>query len=318
MPAAAVGCQIASSWRACLRELNLEWGDLPSKAGHLRGLQLRATPADGGWNIDGRGGQIVAAGLPELEVGAIALRQRERSLFINSADFTQSGGGSAHVSGEVRADDRIDLQAQLNGIDLAPFLSNDWRLRLHGKLTGEVRIQTPLPVRDAVGVSGSLHVVGGQIDALPVLDEIAVFTRTQQYRRIALTNASGDFERDGKRLAVKNLVAEAQGLIRIEGAFTIADAQIDGTFQVGVTPASLQWLPGSQERVFTEARAGYVWAPMRLTGPVDSPKEDLSRRLIVAAGDAVVDKVESTARDAIKTGREAAKGALDYLMPLLK
>ena len=303
---------------AIVRELNLEWGDLPAQSGALRGLELRAKPADGGWDLNGHGGKIVAAGLPSLDVGTVTLRQRARALFINSADFTQSGGGTVHANGEVRFDDRVDIQAQFTGIDLAPFLSNDWRVKMRGQLTGDIRIQTPLPVREAVAVSGELRVLGGQFEALPVLDQIALFTRTQQFRRVALTNASATFSRDAEQLRVTNFIAESQGLMRIEGGFTVAAGQIDGTFQVGVTPASLQWLPGSQERVFTTARAGYVWAPMRLTGPVDSPGEDLSARLIAAAGGAVADKVESTARDALKTGKEAAKGALDFLMPLLK
>jgi hypothetical protein len=93
---------------------------------------------------------------------------------------------------------------------------------------------------------------------------------------------------------------------------------IDGTFQVGVTPASLQWLPGSQERVFTQQRGGYVWTPMRVTGPARKPQEDLSPRLIAAAQRAVIEGVESTVRDTIKSGKDAAKGALDLLMPLFK
>src|SRR6185369_1513325 len=63
---------------ATVKELNLEWGDLPAKAGGLRGLQLRATPVAGGWDINGHGGQINSAGLPSLDVTAISLRQRER------------------------------------------------------------------------------------------------------------------------------------------------------------------------------------------------------------------------------------------------
>jgi len=303
---------------ATVKELNLEWGDLPAKAGGLRGLQLRATPVAGGWDINGHGGQINSAGLPSLDVTAISLRQRERALFINAADFTQSGGGFLHANGEVQFDDHLDLHAQLNGIDLAPFLTNDWRMKMHGQLAGDIRIQSPLPARDGVTVAGDVRILGGQFEALPVLDQIALFTRTQQFRRIKLTSASATFARDAKQLRVTNFIAESQGLIRVEGAFIVAAGNIDGIFQVGVTPSSLQWLPGSQERVFTESRAGYLWTPMRLSGPVDSPKEDLSGRLAAAAGDALVDKAESVARDTIKAGKDAAKSALDYLLPKLK
>ena len=111
---------------------------------------------------------------------------------------------------------------------------------------------------------------------------------------------------------------ESDGLIRVEGGFTVANGVIDGLFQVGVAASSLTLVPGAQERVFTETRGGYVWTPMQLHGPVDGPGEDLSPRLIAAAKGAVIEKVESAVQGAIDTGRSVIKGTLDRLMPLFK
>jgi hypothetical protein len=140
----------------------------------------------------------------------------------------------------------------------------------------------------------------------------------QQFRRLALSTASGDFHHDGVRLRVSNFAAESRGLLRLEGKFVVVGGAIDGDFQVGITPAALQWLPGSQERVFTVARGGYLWTPMRVTGPLDKPQEDLSGRLAVAAGSAIIETVEKTGREAIETGKDAAKGVLDLLNPLFR
>jgi hypothetical protein len=129
-----------------------------------------------------------------------------------------------------------------------------------------------------------------------------------------LNNVSGDFTRDDRRLHVKNFVAESDGLIRAEGEFTIENGNIDGNFQVGVTPSSLQWLPGSQAKVFTVSRGGYVWAPMHLTGPANKPTEDLSPKLIAAAQGAVIEGVQNAAGEAVKTGKDAAKSVLDLLL----
>jgi hypothetical protein len=51
---------------------------------------------------------------------------------------------------------------------------------------------------------------------------------------------------------------------------------------------------------------------------VEKPHEDLSPRLIAAAKGAVLQGVENTVRDSINTGKDAVKGALDLLMPLLQ
>jgi hypothetical protein len=319
----AIAKQNTSGWlpnrveiaSAVIHDFELTWGDLPSTAGSLSKLMVRATPSDGGWLIEGSKGELRAANLPALQVANLRLRQRDRTLFVNTADFLADNGGSVKASGEVVFGERVDLQGKLEGIDIEPLLSNDWRLRLHGRIRGDVRVQSSLPSSGPTAVTGSIELQDGRLEALPFLNEVATFTGSQQFRSLALTRASAHFERTAKETRVTDFVAESEGLIRMEGSFVIATGQIDGTFQVGVSPTTLQWLPGSRDRVFTVARDGYVWTSMRLTGPVDSPNEDLSSRLVAAAGNAVIEKVESAARDALQLGRDAAKSALDLLLP---
>ncbi|MES2570342.1 MAG: hypothetical protein V4710_09865, partial [Verrucomicrobiota bacterium] len=120
---------------------------------------------------------------------------------------------------------------------MTPWLTGDWRLRLHGSISGEIDVQTPLPVTPGLMMSGHVTLNNGQLEALPVLDQIAIFTRLQQFRTLKLSSASADFRQENGRLAVSNFVAESAGLIRIEGAFTVRDGKIDGVFEVGVTPS---------------------------------------------------------------------------------
>ncbi len=303
---------------ASVQEFGLEWGRTTSAPGGLRGTALKLTPQDGGWMIEGQGGELVHGKLPALELAGLRALYRPGALFVQQAELRLAPSGTIHLNGEARFDDQLDLRARLAGIPLTPFLSEDWRLRLRGKLGGEVRVQSPLPARGPPLLAGTLALSEGQLEALPVLDEIAVFTRLQQYRRVSLSKASAQFRQEGGQLSVTDFIAESEGLMRVEGNFNVAGGLIDGAFQVGVTPASLQWLPGSQARVFTESRGGYVWAPMRLSGPVGKPAEDLSPRLIAAARGAVIEKVETTIRDATQTGKDVIKGTLDWLIPLGK
>ena len=173
-------------------------------------------------------------------------------------------------------------------------------------------------MRDRPQIKGSLRLTNGELTALPVLDQIAIFTRTQQFRRLTLTNASSDFEQNGARLSFTKFIAESRRTDPLEGMFTIENGQLDGVFQVGVTPASLQWLPGSQAKVFTESRGGYLWAPMRLIGPVNKPTDDLTPRLAAAVQGAVIEGAQNAAGEVIKTGKDAVKGALDLLLPGMK
>jgi len=295
---------------ATIHDTELTWN-----GGGLRNMAVEIEPNEGGWKIVGQGGKLDYAKLPQLDVESLHLRFHAPSLYLSSAELRQPQGGTLEASGEIDFSRKVDLLLKLTNINIAPYLTDDWRLRAKGNVSGDVTVRSDLPIRGGPQLSGSLHVTQGELTALPVLEQIAKFTRTQQFLQLHLNNASGNFTRDDTRLHVSNFVAESDGLIRVEGDFTIQNGNIDGNFQVGVTPSSLQWLPGSQAKVFTESRGGYAWAPMRLTGPADKPTEDLSPRLIAAAQGAVIEGAQNAAGEVIKGGTNAAKGVLDLLLP---
>jgi len=320
-PAAPAAVALPAGWlpnrveiaRAEVRDVQLRW-----PGGGLSGLAAECRPEEGGWKIAGTGGRVEQRGQPPLEVHTVRLLYRPGTLFVQSAELRPTGGGTIQLSGEVQTARALQLHATFAGLGLTPLLGEDWRVRLRGRAAGELDIRSPLPSRGAPELRGRVHLTEGELEALPVLDQIALFTRTQQFRRLKLTRAEAEFTQQGERLEVRDLVVESAQLIRVEGRFTTEHGTIDGTFQVGVTATSLQWLPGSQERVFTTARDGYLWAPMRLTGPLGSPQDDLTARLATAAGQAVLDAAQGTAQDALKTGRDVLKGALDLLLPAPK
>jgi hypothetical protein len=223
------------------------------------------------------------------------------------------------VTGEAAIGDHLDINSNIENISVTPFLGSDWRLRLKGNLSGEINVRTPLPVpATGLPVSGKLRLLNGELTALPVLDQIATFTGTQQFRRLTLNDVEGEFEQDPKKLRVSKFILESEGLIRVEGAFTVENSMIDGNFQVGVTPSSLQWLPGSRAKVFVDNHGGYVWAPMHVAGPAEKPKEDLTPRLIAAMQGAVIEGAQNAVKEGIKTGKDAVKDALDLLLPAVK
>ncbi len=50
----------------------------------------------------------------------------------------------------------------------------------------------------------------------------------------------------------------------------------------------MRWIPGAERLVFVEDRDGFLWAPLRLSGTTTEPKEDLTGRLVAAAGEAII------------------------------
>ena len=299
--------------RIGVRELVVGWD-----GGSVSGLAVTGTPVEGGWQIVGDGGHAKQKGLPEMDIVGLRVVHKEPSLFVQEAKL-RSEGGEITVTGEVSEKDKVDLQFKASGVNVTPLLPEDWRARLHGRVKGDGHVLVSLREGTAVPtvVTGHAELQQGVLETLPVLNKIADFTKTDRFRRLILNQVRGDFRYDQNGLHVTNLVVESERLILVRGAFTVANGQIDGSFEVGITPGPLQWLPGSQDKVFSAVRDGYAWATMHITGPVKSPKEDLSGRLFAAAQNAVVQQVEATATQAVggavDTVKKSASGVLDLL-----
>jgi hypothetical protein len=293
--------------KATISEANWHWSDDPE--GGITGAALTLTP-DGrdAWIIDAQGGTLKQAGLPTVDLDSSSLRWQSPTLYINSATL-RDGEGRLTVTGEIESRQSVDLQVKLDNVDVKPLLTPDWKERLSGKVGGEVHVQAMLGTADprsSLAVTGTVSLTEGQLTALPVLDQLGVFAHTERFRQMELTRATASFSSEPGRLEVRTFVAEAEGLIRVEGDYTVRNGEIDGTFQVGLTPETLQWIPGSQDSIFTVSRDGYLWTPMRLTGPATHPVDDLTPRLIAAAGTGVIKGVQGTVE-------KAAQGILDFI-----
>ncbi len=271
-----------------------------------------AEPEGGGWVFHGSGGALRQAGCPDLSVDRLQFRYQHPQLFIQEAMLRPDETGLFDVSGEIDCESpsRLDLLVKCSDVSITPWLPEDWRARLHGKLVGSAKVRAGLRDPGSMKADGSLSLVSSRLEALPILDRIALFTHTDQFRQFPLQTASADFSWERSKLVVTRLALESEGLIRIEGGFSVKERNLDGQFQVGVTASSLRWLPGSQSKVFTVERGGYLWAPMRVTGPVDRLQEDLSPRLAAAAETEVIEGAKTTIE-------QGAKGVLDLLSPLI-
>ncbi len=297
--------------RARIEEAAFTW-TLPGAAqnvGSLRQMRLLVEPSGPDWTATGLGGLLEQAGWPALRVDHLKLRYRCPDLFLTDSLFELGEGERFTVSGQagLSGDRAVDLLMQWNGVAISRYLPEDWRAGVKGTAAGEAHV-TGVP--GALKAEGSLRLTEGQLEALPILEKIAAFTHTREFRQFALQKAEADFTWTPQSLAVARFVAESEGLIRVEGPFTVERGKLRGVFQVGVAPSSLRWLPGSQSRVFTLKRDGYVWTAVQVSGPLSHLNEDLTPRLTAAAGEEVIQGVKGT----LESG---AKSLFDLIKPLV-
>lgn len=266
------------------------------------GMRLLVTPNGAGWTINGTGGTLVTPFLPKLEISSFRARAQDGDLFLTESSLRLGVSGKINASGE-SGSGRF-LRVSWEAVDSRELFDAKTRKFLDGKISGTAEIRPPGTVR------GRVRLHDGFVENLPLLALVADFTGNPSFRRMPLQEMSADFYYEKGSLNLTNIVAESKGLLRIEGNGRHgADGQIEGRFQIGVTPQTLQWLPGSRERVFTVTRAGYLWTDIVLGGTLESPTEDLSARLTAAMGGALIEQGTNLIKDPAK----AVDGARELL-----
>lgn len=299
----------------------------------LNGTRAELIPdfRSGSSEISARGGSLTLPNQPEIALKDLALRWKGSEIFIDRCALGIYEKGHIEGRGEIGFADagRFDVELAISDIAIDELIEGEWRDRLDGTLHGPVRI-TGAP--GSLVYEGTLHVSEGVVEAIPILKLIARYTRSDRFERIVLNRAEVDFKREGERLELRRLVLQSDGLVRVEGEIDLVGDQLAGRLQVGVVPGTMRWIPGAERLVFTEARDGFHWAPLALSGTTAQPKEDLSARLVAAAGEEVMGALPETLLDGAKGLLTPSTGApsttedllrqgqkmLDLLTPLLK
>lgn len=218
-------------------------------------------------------------------------RLSREDLHLTAATLHWMENSEINVSGHIRPiDGTWSMDTQLRSIPLREILSDDWKLRLTGQLQGDLDISGSR--NQPPQVTGQMQLLNGVLTALPVLDKLADYTGVARFKRLILDTASAEVSGSGQTREFEKIVIQSNGLIRLEGRLLVADQQLDGRFMVGVTPETLRWIPGAQAHVFTSpnpsGQPGLVWTPLRITGTLSAPREDLTERLIGGAGKALL------------------------------
>jgi hypothetical protein len=283
----------------------------------LADSSLKVEPSGAGWAIDGNNGTLTLPSLPVMTVTSYRTRLQGGTFFLTDAGLRLGDQGKISASGEFS--DAPVLHVQWNQVDIAPFLSPEWKKRFSGLMAGTADISWPSSGIANGTATGKFRVTDGLVENVAALEEVARFTGAPQFRRMPVQEFSADYKWAKGGLVLTNIVLESKGLLRVEGTCSIAGTgAVDGQLRVGVTSQSLQWLPGSRERVFTVSQNGYLWTNVRLGGTVQSISEDLSARLVNAAKDEVIDQGVKTIESLPGVDKVPVKDVLNILTPLVR
>ncbi len=274
--------------------LSVSYG-VPGRMYALDGTRVESTHDAGSsqYRFDVQGGRLVLPfkGCPEFSLmsGTAQFNHASRRVNVPSCRLTTDAGGYLDIKGDWDGlSSSWTANMVVNSIPASAILENDWKKHVQGTVSGGVDLRGD---RDGLAhVAGLVRLQDGMLTGLPVLDRLALFCGSSRFRQLPLHKASAQFRYSGNAWHVSDILVESENLVRVEGRLEIGkNGELNGRLQVGLRADGL-WsaLPGFSD-VFSASRQGVggnlVWANVNIGGTLDNPSEDLSARLIKAAGD---------------------------------
>lgn len=269
-----------------------------------------------------RGGTIVTplGWLPALKLEELKGRHQDGSVFVTSSRFGVFENGVMDASGEWNEETGVyGFQGSVSGIDCGALLDEDWKQRLAGRLILGYTVENR---GDGVRARGTVEIREGVLTGLPLLDSLSAYADTQRFRTLILHEARSDWEWESERFVFRNIRLVSEGLVRIMGTLAIGkDGGLDGDFRLGLAPGVLSRIPGAETVVFQPGEHGLLWTTFRVSGTLEKPGEDLTNRLIAAAGMRMFEILPETGERVLRNTRtllgELPQSALDRAREVL-
>jgi hypothetical protein len=272
-----------------------------------KGMSLKVKPDKGKNSFKGEisGGTVVSPQewVPKLRVERILGAYRDGSAFVTKAEVNAWEDGRINAFGEWNSLTEIySFEGDIEGVKCAELLNENWARRLTGDASSTFSMDN---IRGSMAMAGDLEIRNGTMTALPMLDALAAYADTRRFRILQLNEARTKWSWANGELHLTGIAMGSEGLIRIEGNLSIRGNAIDGRFRLGLVPGTLANIPGAETDVFLPGTHGLLWAPLHVTGTLDDPEEDLTERLIEAAGMRMFENLPETGEMALRFTKNA-------------
>lgn len=248
----------------------------------------------GGYVAKLSGGEVALpySFLGEAELLEGELRFFDHRLYVDQGEFSIFGNGSLSLDGEVdfnEGSQGYSLNGVVSGLTCADVISPDWRQKLKGDVSGRFSVK-PGRGKEPM-IRGYVEVRDGVLTALPMLDSIAAFTLVRDFKALKFSKFSCQFVKHGELLELSDIQLHCDRLLRVEGYLTLRGEKLDGRLEVGLMPGTLRHIPGAEEKIFLRGKDGMSWASVKIGGTLDDVEEDLTDRMIAAAGERMFEMV---------------------------
>jgi hypothetical protein len=281
---------------------DLHWETNHGDVGQLVGTKITATrQGPDEWDVAAVGGNARHGAYLPVQVDYVHAALSENSIVIRQAKALVPGGGEIQLVGKVSTGRQLSAEftADFSDLDVNQALPPEWHIG--GKSSGHLVYTGDLDRFEHGEVTGSIKIVGGAIDMTKLFVTLHELAKFGGLKDVRIDSIETHLKYHEHEMELSDFRASYQDQIRVEGAGIITPDRLDGSLLIGLSPKILGWIPGAQERVFTEERDGLRWTEVNISGTPDQPKEDLTRRLISAFRDKMTQEFKGQTKDAVKS-----------------
>ena len=294
-----------------VRELDLAWGPTGSYD-TLREAKLQAQIVGGSATWQMADAKLQFGQLPGLTAAALSGDYTQGKVTIQRGIIGYTKEEQGTITGEITLSSpaTAKLQFTLKDIDMSRWL--DLHHRVEGKasqgLLSSTIIRSPWGDRIKYGkisvlkaeyssslekdapapaIVGSFEVKGALLRNWHLFDSMGLAFDESRLGFLEFSPIRGDFRSQAGVLEITNLDAEAKGLVKIQGTFTITSdpkqptqaPTIVGALKIGLPAVDLGNFSGGYPDFFSEPADGFGWMTVNLSGPLDEPRHDFLDRL---------------------------------------
>lgn len=270
--------------KVSIARADLFWQDPEKNGGQIRDAEVTCFPDGKNLVVHGKGGLFHQAKWPETRVNNFKLYYAKPTLRIDESQLALGARGTIDARGEFKfeGDAALDVQLTFAHCPIAPFLAKSNGDKIDGTFVGDAHLQKQVGQTESLSANGKINVEKAVMKNIAALEKAAAFTGNQQLSPLHLDEVSGDYRWEAQKLVVRDFRAEAKHVLQVRGTFSYKEGEIDGTFELGVAPEIVAKFPGARQEVFTREEKDYLWTAVKLSGPLEHPKDDLKPRLISA------------------------------------
>lgn len=301
---------------AKINSLNVDYTAADGKEFSIENSQVDVSFSNREVSVEMQGGLLGVEGefIDEVVLHTAKWNYRENDLQLQSLRASVCDGAKLDLSGKIAEwGQSYALNGTLIGVQCSHFLPDSWLSRLEGEMAARFYAERGSARASAnTEVKGELKVRNGVLRGLPMLDQMAAYSETRGFQTLRFSKFQCEFQSSEDQLEIRNMFLHCDGLMRIEGDLSIQNRRFDGQLQLGVVPGVLRHIPGTEQKIFLPGKDQLLWTPVRITGTLEDMKEDLTERMLLAAGMRMFETIPETGLQVL---RFTGQGIGDIVLP---